>query len=483
MAEESVAEESHERSPDPGRRTGRWLRLGVRARLTLAATALVAVGLAAGAMLLTVALQRSLLRSLDESAHQQAAGVATLARTGNLPATIPVAGGTSVVQVVDGRGRVRASSPGGDALVPLLAGAALADVRRGRAREVPGSRIGVDGRLRIVGAPAGTRSDPLTVLVAVSLNEVAGSVRVVVGALLVGAPLLVAGFAAACWLLVGSALRPVAALRRGAADITGTRTARRLPVPVARDEVARLAITLNDMLDRLAVAGTRQRAFVADAAHELRSPLASMRTQLEVAQRHPEVTDLAETTADVLADVARLSRLVDDLLLLARLDDGGRQATDRARGSTVDLRALAAAAVARTRGRVPVRLVSTATDFAAPVEVRADADALDRVLDNLLANAVRHAESGVIVEVSRDGPAARVSVTDDGPGIPPEARARVFERFARVDESRSQDAGGSGLGLSIVREIVRAHSGDVRLEDAAPGLRAVVTLPSRGRPV
>jgi signal transduction histidine kinase len=452
-------------------------QVGVQGRLTVAATALVAVVLLGGALVLTLALRHTLLSTLDDSARQRAQDVATLVDTGNLPSTVPVSGGTVLVQVIDDRGRVRAATPGGDALVPLLSGSALADVRRGAARTVPGSRIGISDSLRVVATTAGPASDRRTVIVAVSGTEAARSLRVVALVLAVGVPLLVAGFAVVCWFLVGAALRPVEALRRSAGAITETGTGARLPVPSSGDEVARLAATLNDMLDRLAAGGARQRAFVADAAHELRSPLASIRTQLEVARLHPDGADWDDTAAGVLVDVARLSRLVDDLLLLARLDDArapGRRAVE-----PVDLAAAAASAAGRPGRRVPVDLAE-AHGADGPVVVRADSDTVARILDNLLSNADRYAASRVGLAVARVDGTGTLTVTDDGPGIPAEARARVFERFARLDASRSQDSGGSGLGLAIVRELAASYGGTVRLLDADPGLRAVVALPLAG---
>ena len=443
----------------------------MQGRLTVAATALVAVVLVAGAVLLALALRHTLLTTLDDSARQRARDVATLVDTGNLPDTVPAAGGTVLVQVVDQRGRVRAATPGGDALVPVLSGAALDRARRGEPQEVPGDRIGVNDTLRVLGTPAGAAGDPQTVLVAVSSSEAARSLRVVTYVLAIGVPLLVASFAVVCWFLVGAALQPVAALRRGAGEITGAGTGARLPVPPTRDEVARLAETLNDMLDRVAAGGARQRAFVADAAHELRSPLTSMRTQLEVARAHPRQADWDETSEGVLADVERLTRLVDDLLLLARLDDGSRAPR---RTDPIDLRSLAATAVRRPGNRVEISV--EAAD--APVLAAADADAMARVLENLLSNAEWHARTCVTVTTARADGWAVLTVGDDGPGIPAAERSRVFERFARLDASRSQDSGGSGLGLAIVRQLVQASGGTVELEDADPGLRAVVRVPA-----
>jgi signal transduction histidine kinase len=450
----------------------------VQARLTIAATALVAAGLVAGALVLASVLRHTLFTTLDDSARQRARDVATLIDTGNLPDSIPAAGGTVLVQVVDQRGRVRAATPGGDALVPLLRGAALTAVQRGLTRELPGSRIGVSDRLRVVGTLAGPAGDRQTVLVAVSSDEAQRSLRVVGLVLLVGVPVLVASFAVVCWFLVGAALRPVEELRRGADDITEAGTGARLPVPPTRDQVHRLAVTLNEMLDRLAAGGARQRAFVADAAHELRSPLASMRTQIEVTQAHPRL-DWAKTGPGVLADIERLTRLVDDLLLLARLDDDRPGRSSRP-GGPVDLRDLAQAAADRPRGQSTVR-VGDEVAGGSPLLVDVDRDAVLRILDNLLGNAVRYARTATTVDVRRAGSWAELTVTDDGPGIPAGERERVFERFARVDASRNAASGGSGLGLAIVRQLAESQGGTVRLEDAGPGLRAVVRLPGADR--
>ena len=445
----------------------RWPAVSLRARLTAVATLLVAVALLAGTVLLLVALHRSLIAALDETARQRARDVVALVDSGQLPDPIPVAAGTPLVQVVDADDRVVAASPGSDRLVPILLPDDVAAVRDGAVRTIGGSRLGLSGELRVIGEPADAE-EPQTVLVAMSVAEVEGSLQVVRTAMIVGAPLLVGGFAMVCWLLVGSALRPVAALRRGAEDITTTRQAGRLPVPDADDEVRRLALTLNDMLERLERSSARQRSFVADAAHELRSPLTAIRTQLEVARAHPQQAAWPQVSTDALADVERLSRLVDDLLVLARLEDGAVPPVE-----AVDLADVADKIVARTVADVSLR-----REGDDEVIVRADVDAVQRVVANLVDNAVRYAATTVTVDV-RDGVGggAVVSVADDGPGIPAEQRDHVFERFTRLDHARSRDAGGAGLGLAIVRELVRSQGGEVSLEDNAPGLRAVVRLP------
>ena len=246
---------------------------------------------------------------------------------------------------------------------------------------------------------------------------------------------------------------------------------------------------------RIRAARDRQRGFVADAAHELRSPLASMRTQLEVAQRLGEAGELP---AELLVDVARLSRLVEDLLLLARADAfTGPPATRE----SFDAAALLAEVADRyTAARVPVTVGSGA---AQPVAVRrsgapspvtgravtepatgpvlqADREEVRRAVANLVDNAVRHAGTRVRLAVERRGPSVVLVVTDDGPGVPEAEREKVFERFARLDDARDRDAGGTGLGLPIVRELVRRQGGTVRLTDAqpGPGLRAEIHLPA-----
>jgi signal transduction histidine kinase len=445
-------------------------RIGVRGRLTLTATVLVALVLAVGSALLMLALHRALIGSLDASARQRAADVATLIDTGNLPRSIPASGGTVLVQVIDARGRVLAATPGGDALVPLLSGQTLRDVRRGGTAVIGGERIGVSDSLRVVATTTGGGTHRRTVLVAVSGSEAGRTLHLALVVLLVGVPALVGGFALACWFLVGAALQPVSALRRGAAAIREAGSGARLPVPPTRDEVAHLAATLNDMLDRLAAGSARQRDFVADAAHELRSPLASIRTQLEVARAHPEIAEWEETADGVLVDVVRLSRLADALLLLARLDD---DAPSRHGQERTDLGAVAATVACRPGRRLPVRV-----DLGErAVVVAAGEDAIASVLDNLIGNADRHAATTVRVSVRADPDAGVVEVVDDGPGIPAAQRDRVFERFARLDGARASDSGGSGLGLAIVARLVRSCAGTVRLLDAGPGLRAEVRLP------
>jgi signal transduction histidine kinase len=430
-------------------------------------TAALAVGLAVGAVVLVLVLRFGLERASDEVARQTAQEVVELIDANRLPDPIP-AGGTTLVQVVDTQGRVLAASSGADRLVPALPAEELAAALGGPVT-VDGSRFGVLGPVRVVAQAAGT-ADDATVVVAAPAADIDDAVRVVRTSLIVGFAVLLAVLAAVAWRLVGATLRPVEALRAGAEKITGTGSTDTLPLPDSADEIRRLAETLNDMLGRLESSRRRQRAFVADAAHELRSPLTSLRTQLEVGVATGEEPEAEE----LLAEVQRLTSLVDDLLLLARLDDA--QPPPR---EVLDLGVVVAESVARYAAqRVPVTVEVSPTPA-----VVANPGAVQRLLANLLDNAVRYAASAVSVGVRTEADGdALVEIIDDGPGIPAEDRERVFERFSRLHDARDRGTGGSGLGLAIVQELVTQSGGTVRLADAAPdadppGLRVQVRLP------
>jgi signal transduction histidine kinase len=442
--------------------------LSLRARLMLVSVIALAVGLAAGGVLVVGVLNFALLRAVNSEARDTARSVAGLIRLKELGDPIPVSAPMQV-QVVNANNQILKASAGADRLTSMLSADQLARAQDGSVFTVPGIRIGADGEARVAVAVTGPPTQPQYVLVGRSTGDLVQGVRILGITLLVAFPLLIALLAVVLWRVLGAALNPVVALTAGAEEITGGTRAGRLPVPESRDEIHRLAVTLNGMLHRLDTARARQRAFVADAAHELRSPLTNMRTELEVAQHLRDSTDWPLLTADLLTDVDRLSRLVDDLLLLARADDGTARAPDR-RLEQVDLNQFLFDLAARYPG-VSFRPPPD------PHEVRADPDALARMIGNLLDNAVRHRTSQVRLSAEADGAYRRITVTDDGPGIPPVDRERVFDRFTRLDDARARDAGGSGLGLAIVRELVRRHRGSVTLSDAGPGLRVDVRLP------
>ena len=443
---------------------GRWSRTGLQTRVTVLAGAAVAVALGAGAVLLVTVLRAGLTDAGDERVRTRVDEVVRLVEEGRLPSLLPSADPTVLVQVLEPGGAVLAASTGASRAVPLLSPDEVERaVEADEAVLVEGDRVGYGDRLRVL--VRRTDRGPV-VLAATSVTAVDDPLRLVRAALLVGLPLLLLASAAGVWLTVGRTLRPVEQLRAGAEAVTAADPARRLPVPEAEDEVRRLAETLNGMLDRLEAGGARQRAFVADAAHELRSPLAALRTVLEVALVHPDPEGPEPTLRTALEEVLRMARLVDDLLLLARLDAGETPARGAGRSQQVDL-----ADVVRELAPDGVVL------HLAPARVAADPDALVRVVRNLLDNALRHATSTVTVTVS-SGERAELLVDDDGPGVPDPERTRVFDRFHRLDSPRTRDAGGTGLGLAIVRELVTSAGGTVDVEGApAGGARLRVRLP------
>ena len=349
-----------------------WRRRSLRARLTLVTSAGLALALAAAAVLLVDALQVALIHGLDDSARQGAVEVAALIDQNRLPNPVPVASGTLTIQVLDAQGRITDVSPGADRLVPMLAPAvAQAAAQTGQGRMLAGPPLGLPSLLRVVAVPA---SGHQVVIAAVSYTPTGDSLATVARALIIGTPLLFGLLALATWLVTGYTLRPIAELRRGAAEVTQTGVPHDLPVPPARDEVRSLAVTLNDMLARLADAQQRQRNLISDTAHELRSPIASIRAQLEVALDHPDGLDWLETARDVHADTLRLARLTEDLLLLARLDG------QPPRRKPTDLAAVCAAVVARySAARVPVQADRVQADRVQADRVQADRVQADRV--------------------------------------------------------------------------------------------------------
>lgn len=458
----------------PGRPWTRWWqRRSLRARLTAAATLVIAVSMVGLSVLLVLRLQASLIAGIDGAARDRAQDVAAALTNGNPSPLVSSDEGEAAIQVVTANGEVSASSANIDGEPRQFSFPASGPGSAARARTVRGLPLGENGSYRVVGVAAGGPGPPRTVYVALPTAAVQRTVAQLIGALALGLPLAILVLGGIGWLVVGRALQPVEALRRQAAEITATGLHRRLAVPAARDELGRLAETLNDMLARLEQSTARQREFVADAAHELRSPIAALLAQLEVAARHPRRVDWSAAVPELVADITRLSRLVDDLLRLARLDARpqlGRQ--------PVDLDDLVFAEVRRVRNRTALRIDETAVSAA---RVDGDPDALARVVQNLLDNAIKHARSQVRISLGTTAGTARLVVADDGPGIPEPDRQRVFDRFTRLDGARSRDAGGFGLGLAIVRDVVRIQGGEVRVEDNGPGARFTVTLPASAR--
>src|SRR5689334_11256548 len=401
----------------------------------------------AGAIVLVVTLQRSLTAGVDRVLTQRHADVAAMVRAVALDDKLRLTDQGESVQIVDSSNRVVAATgvlEGRSPVGPVQAADAPRVIWTRRLSKA-------DAPFRVIGSSVSSSRGRLTIYIASSLEATAESMTQVKRDLMISLPVLLALVGLTSWYIAGRALRPVEAIRAQVADISFSGLEKRVPEPVLKDEIGRLARTMNAMLDRLQASSDRQRRFVADASHELRSPLASLRTQLEVRQAY-SATGPEETlaTASTLAEVTRMERLVSDLLSLAKADAHRLVTTS----GQVPLHQVVLDEVARQSGQATVAL-----DVAkvGPATVFGDPEPLARVVRNLLQNAVRHARRRVDVGVRAVDGQVELTVADDGAGIPADATERVFERFTRLDQARARDDGGSGLGLAIVREIVEAH--------------------------
>jgi signal transduction histidine kinase len=439
----------------------------VRVRTAVAAALVVGVVLAVSAVAVSILLRRSLVQHLQEATELRAADVASLARGDDLPPVISKVGDDqALVQVFDAGGRLISSSAqlSDGAMIPQF----LAPNETLLTRIVEHPTFDRDESFLVSARRFRAPTGPGVIYAAASLDDVDDTLATVNGILAVGVPLLLAAVGFTSWLVTGRALRPVDSIRSEVAEITSRDLSRRVPEPVANDEIGRLARTMNGMLDRLEAGADRQRRFVADASHEMQSPLASARAQLEVGLTD-EATDWPATAAGVLSEHDRMERLVQDLLFVASTDEG----TAPAKRQRVDLDdlVLEEAHSLRAKGQVEVDLSRVSGG-----QVVGDRHQLGRVVRNLLDNAERHARSRIAVELAADGDAVQLLVVDDGDGIPPEDRGRVFERFTRLDKGRARAEGGTGLGLAIAKAVVEAHGGTITVLDGDGG-RFAVRLP------
>ncbi len=442
------------------------MRSGIRVRITAAATVVVVAMLVATAIALLVSQRRALTEDVDDALRQRSSELAAAHDDEMLAGNVAGQGDEdAVAQVVGADGRVIAATANMADEPPLPA---PPDGSRSLLRDthLPAD----DSRYRLLSVQIGG----LTIHTATPLDDIDESVATLRRSVSVAIPAVAAALAALVWLLVGRTLRPVEAIRAEVADITGASLHRRVPEPASRDEIARLAQTMNAMLDRVEAAAEKQRRFVADASHELRTPLARMRSELEVDLAHPGTADLRATHRSVLDETRNLENLVDDLLLLARSD--GRAGPFRRVPVDLDDLVLAEAGRLRSEGRFTVDISGVSAG-----QVTGDPTELARAIRNLSENAARHAATAVAFGVTERDGAVQVCVSDDGPGIPESERARVFERFTRLDAARATSTGGAGLGLAITRAIVERHGGTLGIDPAhAPGARFVMSIPTQG---
>lgn len=446
-------------------------RMSLRLRMVLVTAAAVAFVVAVGGLLIIEAVREEFIDAADWNAEARADQVAALAAAGVLPSRLPAEDdGETAVQVVrDGEVVSRTPNVTGGFPLPLP-------------HQPPGDRqllaferlpVAGAGPFRAAALGVDTPQGPATVFVTVSTEDVEDVVATAIRTGSVGLVLLVLPLSALLWMAIGRTLAPVEAIRERADAITGEQLSQRVPEPAQMDEIGRLARTINAMLARLNASADSERRFLADAAHELRSPVASLRAQLETAQRsgHDSTpTDLP----DLLADTLRMQQLVDQLLLLARSDAGmvGRLEV------AVDLDDTVHGVVESRRAEGRHREVGIDVRRVEAVQVTGDPGLLEQVVRNLVDNAVRYARHTVGVTLTAVDDQAVLTVDDDGPGIPAEERERVFERFTRLDDARHRVEGGVGLGLAIVADIVHAHGGTVVVLDSPTGgARLQVTLP------
>jgi signal transduction histidine kinase len=433
----------------------------------MAAVAVTAVALAGTALVLLAALQSSATDTAMAEAQQRAAEIAAQLRAeGSVRMTAQMVGDPDRLvraQVVGPTGAVLADTAriGAPPLSPM--------------RPVPGEQMqsrdvlqaGDDDPAVVAAAGVAVGGQNHVVLVAVGLGAVRDTVEAATTVLVVGLPLLLVVVAGTVYALVGRALHPVEAIRAQVAEIEQSDLARRVPEPGGSDEIASLARTMNAMLTRLDMSQRAQRRFVADASHELRSPLATLGAHLDVAgSRGGQLDDVAR--AAMQTELRRLARLVEDLLLLARADERGLRRAPQ----ELDLDDVLDEERARLRRTTALNV----TAVLAPVKIVGERSELVRMVRNLVDNAARFARTSIHLGLRIAAGRAVIDVADDGPGIPPADRERVLQRFVRLDDARSAE--GSGLGLAIVAEIASSHGGTVRVgERAGGGALVQVELP------
>jgi signal transduction histidine kinase len=452
----------------------------LRARLTLAVAVLSLLGLSSGAFLLVWTVQATVLRGIHRSNDEELDAVRAQLERGVSPQALEPPRGFVRVGPPPG---VDGADPGPGIPAPWLLPAPGLDPSPdppffppppgsslGLMAPPPGLAFGVTTRpswsitQRVARSP---RDGPFVVAVGRPLMEARRSFDTLSNLLVAGVPLLVILTTVAAWFLIGRTLRPVDAMSRGAARIADATSGDRLSVPATNDEVSGLAKTLNRMLDRIGDSTRRQREFISDASHELRSPIAALRTLLEVELAHPDSADPRTHKAALLAETLRLEALAADMLTLARLDESVPLKRDE-----LDLDDIVLEEARRPR-RVPIE-----TRGVAPAKLCGDRQTLVHLVRNLLDNAARYAGTRVAVTTRLDAQGVVLCVDDDGPGIPELERERIFERFTRGSADRSRERGGAGLGLALVRRITEQHGGRVRaLGSPLGGARLEVVFP------
>ncbi|WP_370377576.1 sensor histidine kinase [Catenulispora sp. GAS73] len=448
----------------------------MRARVTVVAGSAITAGLVAGLLLMYLLQMNSVRSTIDGQLRTYAVQIEQAGESGTWPRPLPPStiDPNAAAQVTDAEGHVLAATAtlSGDPALYRLAPGSDTPTR------LPAADGRLPGEVRVYGTRATVAGQPVSIITGTGtglLNQVNEQSA---HALLFGTPVLLLLAGVTVWLITGRALRPVEQIRHAVTEITSASLTRRVPEPGTDDEIGHLAVTMNDMLARLDESAQRQRRFVADASHELRSPLAAIRTTLEVGLAHPDAAPWPTIAQRAVEQARRLEDLTQQLLALAKTDD--RQLAARARPVEItrlldDIRATSTTtATSTTAGDAPIAIAVTA----APGSIVGDPNHLERMFRNIIDNAVRYAHSVVDVTGEAEEDRIRVLIDDDGPGIPVEDRERVFNRFVRLDESRDRHTGNAGLGLAIAREIVAAHHGRIAISESPQGgTRVTVELP------
>jgi two-component system OmpR family sensor kinase len=457
------------------RRLARTLaRLPIRLRLALAFTAVLALVLLVAGVFLAREFERDLDRSIDEAQRAQAQDIVALVKTAASPAAV-LASGERYVEVYAADGRLLASTQRAHRARLL----APDEVQKATRTPVTVERRAINGTaVRLRGVPATLRNGQrAVVVVGDSLRLRDSSLTALNRLLLIALPvaLLVAAFAG--YEVAGAALRPVDRMRSRAATISESNPSERLPVPEARDEIAALASTLNEMLGRLEAALVHERRLVSDASHELRTPLTTLRAELELALRgERDAAQLRAAIASAHEEARRMSTLADDLLVLARADQG--RLPLRTEPAVAEDLLAAAARRAQAAFAQAGRPIAVRAGGAGAVVVLGDPGRVAQALDNLIANSLRHGDGPVELTVARAGKMVELHVTDRGAGFGDEFLTQAFERFRR-DARGGDGPHGAGLGLAIVEAIARAHGGAVAARNRPDGGADVwLTLPA-----
>lgn len=424
----------------------------IRVRTTAAAVLVVGVSLLVAATAVVTFLDRSLRGHVRTEGLIRAQAIADEFATGASSFT-PGDPDEEFVQVLDADGKVLMASANVSGRPPIVR------ISPGQTRTIETVPFEDEPFLAVATSVSGGRG---TVIVGRSLEAQVDARSAVIRLLSVAVPILLLIVGAVTWWMVGRALAPVDSIRAEVEAISSSELHRRVPDPPGSDEIARLATTMNRMLARLEEGHLRQRRFVSDASHELRSPVASIRQHAEVALSHPEGARTDELARAVLEEGIRLQGIVDDLLLLSSIDEGSLQV----RSDPVDLDDVVFEEAARLRGSTDLRIDSESVSAA---RLAGDRQQLQRLVRNLTDNAARHARGTVALSLREVDGEAVFTVEDDGEGVAAEDRERIFERFVRLDQARDRDGGGSGIGLAIVWEVTALHRGTVAVSDGDLG--------------